>query len=419
MHVAYIAARLPSLSETFVYRELLAVRALGIDVTPVSVFAPDSNTPDDALRRLADEGLVVYTGSGWRAAVLEALRSPIRAAGTLLASLRDAITTSDAPIRTRVKIPGQALAALGLAARLRAHAVDHLHAHMANTPATIAMYTARHLGIGFSFTGHANDLFVHRSLLPQKIARADFVACISRWHRAFYQRWGAIDDARSPVIRCGVDPPPSTDSANTPRPGAPLRVLCVARLVPKKGIDTLIRAVAALGADTPVECTVIGDGPQRDRLATLIDSLGVTGRVRLLGARPHPEVLDLVRACDTFVLACRRDPGTGDQDGIPVSLMEAMAASRCVVTTNLPPLDELVVADRTGLCVAPDDPGALAAALHTLAHDPALRTRLAHAGRAHVLAEFDRTVNARRLAERFLAAATRRARTPTTVPTIA
>jgi colanic acid/amylovoran biosynthesis glycosyltransferase len=399
--IAYVAARLPSLSETFVYRELLALRSLGIDVLPVSVYSPSMASGDAELDRLASESLVAYSVPGFRAAMSELVRSPIRSLRTLFAAFGDAVTTRDGSIRSRLRIPVQALASLGVAARLRSQAVGHVHAHMANTPASIAMYAARHLGVPFSFTGHANDLFVHRVLLPEKLERCSFVACISHWHREFYRRWSSVEDRRSPTIRCGVDtnsvaPRPTLDA-----PSGPLRILSVGRLVPKKGMDTLIRAVAELDGSASVQCAIVGDGPEKERLGNLAASLETNSRITFLGPRPHEDVLKLVHECDVFVLACRRDAVSGDQDGIPVSLMEAMAAQRCVVTTSLTPVDELVIADRTGICVPPDDHAALAAALRRLAQDAGLRDSLGLAGRLHVQHEFDRLVNAARLAEHF------------------
>jgi len=373
----------------------------------VSVFTPRIEGMGEDLRALASEALVVYSESTWRDAMTEIVQRPVRSLRTLGLAVRDALQSHDATPRSRAKLPAQALAALGLARRLRREGIGHIHAHMANTPTTIAMYAAAQLGIGFSFTGHANDLFVHRAFLPEKLRRALFVSCISRWHREYYRRIVELPDARMPIIRCGVRTDRQDDAPNAgARPDSPIRILSVGRLVPKKGMGTLIRAIAALGAATPVRCEIIGDGPQRDELSSCIGELGLGDRVKLLGARPNSEVLDRVEACDVFVLACQRDPESGDQDGIPVSLMEAMAAGRCVITSALPPITELVLDGETGICVPENDAGALAAALRRAIIDTQLRQKLGRAGRAHVTSEFDRGINAERLAAHFRAALT-------------
>jgi len=403
--IAYIGARLPTLSETFVSNELLAVRAAGLKVLPASVFPPRAEGMDRHLHALASEAIVVYSATGFRNAAAEFLVRPLRSLRTLGTAVRDGIVSRDATLRARSRLPVQVVAALGLARRLRSAGVGHIHAHMANTPTTIAMYAAAQLGVGFSFTGHANDLFVHRAFLPEKLRRAAFVACISRWHRGFYRRFADVPEDRLPVIRCGVDTESlgSTVQDVPPRVG-PVRILSVGRLVAKKGMDTLIRAIAELGPAMPVHCEIIGDGPQRAELSSLAAALGVGDCVELLGARPNVEVLERVRACDAFVLACRRDTVTGDQDGIPVSLMEAMAAGRCVVTSSLPPITELVIDGQTGICVPEGDANALAAALRRVAAESGLRESLGRSAREHVAREFDRKINTERLAGHFQAA---------------
>lgn len=405
--VLYLASRLPALSETFVYHELLAVRAKGFRVLSASVYPPKTDTSDPNLQELIKEGTLVYSVKGLVSAMTEIAHHPWRSLRTLSTAIRDAIWTVDANLKSRVLLVPQAIAALGLAGSMRKRNVYHIHAHMANTPTTIAMYGACQLKIGFSFTGHANDLFVHRSLLPEKLKRAKFVSCISRWHRDFYRRFGHISDARLPVIRCGVTTGASAasmdDIPSQQNNGRALRILSVGRLVHKKGMDTLIAAIGGVDRNTPVFCEIVGDGPLRSDLETMIASRDLSDRVRLKGAIPNHEVLALLYRCDLFVLACRREPITGDQDGIPVALMEAMAAGRCVVTSNLAPVTELVIDGKTGICIPESDTGSLAKAIQLLAFDVNLRNQLAHNGRLHVSLEFDRDLNTDRLCEHFVA----------------
>jgi glycosyltransferase involved in cell wall biosynthesis len=288
-------------------------------------------------------------------------------------------------------------AALALARRVRPLGVRHIHAHMAHVPATIAMYAARQLGIGFSFTGHANDIFPNRTLLAEKLRRARFAACISEWHREFYRCVSGVPESRLPVVRCGVEIPAA---APVEREGVP-RIVAVGRLMPKKGFDVLVRAVAELrAAGVGVECRIIGAGPQREELAGLIRERGLTGTVALLGAMANERVLDEIAGADLFVLPCRVDPG-GDRDGIPVVLMEAMARGVCVISGDLPAIRELVRHGETGLMVSPGEVGPLAAAIRTALADKALRRRVGEQGRAWVADEFSSGVNADRLIAAF------------------
>ncbi len=392
----YVGAQLPKLSETFVTRELLGLRRQGYAVHAASLRAPEDGLGDEALERLGQEALPVY-GAGAAALLRDALAEVATntegAAAVLRLALRDALLATDLPLGARPKLFAQAAAALALARRARPLRVSHVHAHMAHAPATVAMYVSQALGVSWSFTGHAADLFRDRALLSEKLARASFVACISRWHRAFYRRSGAITPDRLPLVRCGVDPHEFEPAAERD----PRLVAAVGRLVDKKGFDVLIEAMAALRArDLDLQCVIVGEGPQRARLEARCRALGLEDRVELVGARPNGEVRRLLARSAVTALPCRTS-GDGDRDGIPVVLMEAMASESAVVAGDLPTIRELVVPEETGLVVPPGDPAALARAIERLARDEVLRRRLATAGRRRVLAEFSADVNLRRL----------------------
>lgn len=396
--VLYLAPRLPARSETFVYNEIFRLRAQGARVLSGSVHAPQRDLEDSRLDALAAEAVPIY-GAGalrllWDAGVECAGRLG-RSVGTLRQALTDAAGAEDARGLRRLKIVWQALAALALARRLRPLQIGHIHAHFAHVPATIAMYAARQLGIGFSFTGHANDLFQQRTLLAEKLRRARFVACISHWHRALYQEAAPeVPASRLPVIRCGVDIAPAAPEL---RRNSPPRILAVGRLVPKKGFDMLVRALGQLrrtGALFAAE--VIGDGPERRTLEALIRREGLEGAVKLAGAQAHEAILAALPKADVFVLPCRPDDA-GDRDGIPVALMEAMAAGTPVISGDLPAIRELIRHDETGLLVPPGDAAALVEAVRALLSDPDRRGRLAEAGREWVAEEFSAEVNTSRL----------------------
>lgn len=395
-HVLYLAAQLPKQSETFVYREVLGLRERGVNVSIASVHAPQTSFGDGRVDALAAEVIPIYPPGKW-AMFKDAVRSLAQPRGwrTLLCGLRDAMVQRDVPLRKRPTIVWQCLAGLALARRAQAKRIDHLHAHMAHVPTTIGMYAAMALGVPFSFTGHAADLFRDRSLLAVKLRRAARAMCISRWHRRFYQGITAIAEDRLPVVRCGVDVQTWRSTA-TPATST-TDILAVGRLVPKKGFDILIRSVAHLQRENvPTKCTIVGDGPELEALQRLLLELGMEKHVRMVGSQSNENVRSLMQEHGVFALPCRTD-SQQDRDGIPVVLMEAMACGAAVVSGDLPTIRELIQHEVNGLLVPPDDVVALAGALRSLVSDPHKRSSLGSAARRTVCGEFALDLNLERL----------------------
>jgi len=161
-------------------------------------------------------------------------------------------------------------------------------------------------------------------------------------------------------------------------------VLCVARLVEKKGIDVLVDAAALLAAAHPgLRVDIVGDGPLRAELALQVDRLGLGHVVHLHGALRSDEVTECYRRAAMLVMPCRV-AASGDRDGMPTVILEAMAVGLPVVSTDTVGIGETVRHREAGLLVAPDDPSALAAAIGHLLDDPSSGARLGAAGRAHV-----------------------------------
>ncbi|MEM1213558.1 MAG: glycosyltransferase family 4 protein [Planctomycetota bacterium] len=406
-HILYLASQLPKRSETFVYREVLGLRRLGVRVSTASLYAPDTDLGDPTLDALAAETHVVY-GSGIRgklAVYRDAFRQSL---------IRPPKGLTEAPPLYWMKHLFQWEAGYALAYRMRQTrlpGVTHVHAHFAHTPATVALACATALGVPFSFTGHAADLFRDGHALRTKLRRAAFVSCISDWHRGWYREAAPdleLPDAKLPVIRCGVDVDAFTPTEKPHAEDAPLRLLAVGRLVPKKGFDVLLHAVAKLHEQMqrPVCCVhLIGDGPESSTLHALRKQLQLQDHVTLAGAASNDAVRAAMADADAFVLPCKIDPNGGDKDGIPVVLMEAMASGLPAVSGDLPAIRELITPNATGLMCKPGDADDLCSVLRRMVEDAELRARLATAGRERVLDEFALTPNLRRIMQAFHAAA--------------
>jgi glycosyltransferase involved in cell wall biosynthesis len=281
--------------------------------------------------------------------------------------------------------------------------IRHLHGAYGTRTATLAHVTARLAGIGYSFTTHAYDIFTPNPSLVWKTHHARFMRTISRFNKRYLEEtYAGIEGSKIHVAYLGVDTREFAPAAA--RNGAgPVRVLSVGDLFPKKGHSYLVRACARLlRAGVPVECDIVGEGFQERDLAREIDELGVGAAVRLRGRLDHAAVRRAVAEADVFALACVDCRREGEHmDGIPVALMEAMAAGVPVVSTTVAGIPELIEDGASGLLVPERDADALADALARLAASAELREALGRGARSRVEERFDLGENARRFAALF------------------
>jgi colanic acid/amylovoran biosynthesis glycosyltransferase len=395
MRVAYVVSRFPHVTETFVVRELQGVDAAAdLELELFSLFPAVDPTLHPAARGWVAR---LRRGSAW-----DALRGlawwTCRRPGALLGAVAIvARAFARRPSRLARSLATVALAS-GHARTMRALGVEHVHAHFANYPALAAWTVARLAGPTYSFTAHAHDLFRDQSFLRRLVADARFVVTISDFNRAFLAPY---NPSRTPVhvVHCGVDPQAWPARPRAAPAQGPVRALCVASLEEKKGHRVLLRALA--GADGRlgrVELDLVGPGALRGELEALARALGLGDRVRFHGALPEPHVAALLGRADLFVLASVVER-SGFMEGIPVALMEALAAGVPVVATRLSGVPELVRDGDTGLLAEPGDAASLRAALERAIGDPDAALRRAVAGRALVEREFDAVAGAARIAE--------------------
>lgn len=327
------------------------------------------------------------------------LRRPGRALHALTILLADRY-----PLRAKLKNLAVVPKALAVAELARRRRLDHLHAYWLSTPATVAWFAARVAGIAFSATAHRWDIY-EDNLTRRKVADARFVRTISeRGRRDLLARSGA-DPARVTVIRLGVALGDEAAVAAAAPRGEVLRILCAAALVPVKGHAVLLEALARLRASSvPFACTFAGEGPLRAELVAAAAAAGLGDAVTFAGVIPHDRLLERLQQgdFDVSVLASVEREG-GLMEGVPVALIEAMAAGTVVVASDSGSIGELVDGE-TGLLVRHSDPAALADALAAIARDDALRARLRAAAQRRVRTEFDVHRTIVRLRDRLVSA---------------
>ncbi len=385
MKVAYVVSLFPKISETFILREMQALRDRGVEILVVSLKRRlEPMQHPEAAAFLAATTYAAPPDRALAALALRAWRQPSVTAGVLA---RVVFSHLRHPALLARALPLVAAAA-ETADRLRSRGVTRVHAHWATYPALVAWAVNRFEGIPYSITAHAHDIFLPNPLLRLKIEESDFAVTISEFNRRrLIERAGSRCAAKIHVIHCGV--PLAQYVPRAVRPEGPPRIVSIGRLVDYKGFPTLLRAVASLRArGVEVLCDIVGEGPEETRVRSTVRALGLDGSVRLLGARTQEEVRKILTGASACVLACERGRD-GQMDGIPVVLMEAMALGVPAVATRLSGIPEIIEDGRTGLLAEPGDADSLADAVQRLLSDPSLADRLARAGRLKVEEGFD------------------------------
>jgi colanic acid/amylovoran biosynthesis glycosyltransferase len=397
LRVAHLSALFPHLTETFVYREVLALRRLGVEVHPFACWKPASAALSQEAAHLVDETVFVFPLRPL-ACLLDQLRALATRPRVYLGLVARALLQPRG-VRDRVLTLGHVIMGAHLAPAMRRAGITHIHAHFCINAATIGLTASRLLDLPFSWTAH-NLLFTRNLLLDEKVRSAAFVACISEHTRARLLELGLPAEC-APLVRCGLPRREPGPRQAPQRADAPPRLLFVAQLQPRKGGEVLVEACARLAArGVAFHADLIGEGPCRPALEEAIERLGLGERVTLRGALPQEELQQHWSAASLFVLPCVIAPD-GDRDGIPVALMEAMQQGLPVVSTPVSGIPELVQDGVTGRLVPEGDPEALAACIEEVLADPELRARLADAGKARVAHAFDADRGAALLAEAF------------------
>jgi glycosyltransferase involved in cell wall biosynthesis len=389
--IAYITTAFPWRSETAVIKEIYELEELGFSIQVFSLKRTSfDGTFDPKAFRFRDRthypGPVVWIRSLLLALVHLALRAPYRRLLGLT-------------LRRSGRHLGKNLYILlllvpDIARRLRRDGTSYIHANFASYQAFAALGVHRLTGIPFGFTVHAHDIFLDSFLIGEKVAEAALVVSISRYNVDYMQRHFQVAPERVRVVHCGVDLAEFSPS-DAPAGGAPM-ILSVGRMDPMKGFDTLLDACAELRQQMSFRCVLVGSGPERAALQARADGLGLNSTVEFRSGVPQEELVALYRDCHLYVQPCRRT-SQGMQDGIPATLMEAMAVAKPTVSTYVSGIPELIEDGVEGRLVQPEDPAALCAAVRELLEDPERCRRMGQAGRRRIEEEFNIAVSAREL----------------------
>ncbi len=398
--LVYLLGQFPSLSETFILREMTTLEAMGFRLLPLSMMPAPTEPVHAEASGLAERTLYrprPFSARTWLGLLRTALQRPLGLCAALALVARHALVFP----RCLVELVSALLAASYFASVLPRHALRHVHCHFANYPTTVGLMLAELCGSGLSFSCHARDIMVGEpALLPRKLREADFVAVCTRTGLERLQRNHSLTSGEKlRLIHHGLD---WERLGRQPRVEYPVPlILAVGRLVEKKGFPFLLQAAAILaGRGLQFELIIVGDGPQRDELERLARGLGLRQRTVFAGPLRQDELAHVYRRADVLCVPSVV-AADGDRDGLPNVILEAMAFGVPVVASNLPGIAEAVIAEETGLLVAPGAPNELAEAVERAIGDAELRDRLIRNAREKVAREFDLWDNTAALAALF------------------
>ena len=384
---AYLFERFPSFGQTFCYREVAELYRQGITPPVFSIRNPKDEPPQDWDTRIVRR---VHYLPEEREMLEEVQRASKkrRLSPAIIAALNEWGRRTDFLRLYQAVYVGLRLQDLG---------IDHVHAHFAGMAARTAFWVAKFFPITFSFTAHANDIFVPRNFeigLEKLIQTARLIITETDYSEKFLRERFPERADRIHRIYNGLNLAefsPANFSSD------PSLIVAIGRLIPKKGFANLIRACGLLIEHRiSFRCEIFGEGPLENQLRAQIEELGLQERVQLLGAKPQHDLREHLARANVFVMPSVAE-AEGGMDNLPTVIMEAMAAGLPVVSTRIGGIPEMVVENETGFLVQPEDAMALVGAIEKVTNDRSLGQRLGQAGHERAQKLFSIEKNARDL----------------------
>ncbi|MGE5469632.1 MAG: glycosyltransferase family 4 protein [Bacteroidota bacterium] len=395
MRLAYFTNTYPRATDTFIQREVTGLRQQGFEVLTFSV--RKSGTDHDVgpeVRAEKQNTFYILPVNPLHLLFLN-LAAIVSRPARYLGALRLALSTARPGWSGLIYQMFYFQEAVILARAMRRQNIEHLHNHFGDASGTVAMLASALAGIGYSITIHGPHIFFDPGnwALREKTQYSRFIVCISHYCKS--QMMLFSDQSawnRFHVVHCGVDPDRFHYVAVKP---IARKLLYIGRLAVEKGLPVLFESLRLLheqGYDW--ELTLVGDGNERPLLETMVRQMGIAERVVFAGYANQEEIRDHLLQHDIFILP-------SFAEGVPVSLMEALACGIPVIATYVGGVTELVETGETGLMVSPSDPIALRDAIAKYLENYELRAKVSRNGRQQVVANFNLQSELRKLAGLF------------------
>jgi glycosyltransferase involved in cell wall biosynthesis len=395
----------PRISETFISNEIRLLEEMGFTIHIYSMRAPRENFSHESIKRI--KAKVTYLPESMVWGLPRLVYHNVRLFLRMPGRYRECLKLMKKRFRLAPKKHTWVKHMLQAGYIVQKSVLDdgvnlaHLHGHFAHTPTTVTMYAACLAGIPFSFTAHAKDIYTQDpERIRDKVERAKFVVTCTRYNEQYLREHVANGNPIHCVYH-GINLDLFSPNGRPPEARPPYHILTVARFVEKKGLDTVLRALAELRAQgLDFRYTLVGEGKAKfnRKIRDLVRKLGLDDVTTLPGTITHDEVIELLNRADCFTLGCR-EARDGDRDGIPNVVAEAMATGVPVAATDVSGVPELVTHEQTGLLCPSNDPHALACIIRRALTDDTLRRTIIPAAVERAHAVFNNKVLIRQLGE--------------------
>lgn len=387
-NILYITTTLPSVTLTFVYREIEALVAAGYRVVTVSMGKPPAN-------QISEEALPYYHSTLYldqyslMKKIVTFARIFFSKPGKCVQLLTAALSEKEVKgIKDRIRLLYHYLGSVFLYDRLKNKKLQHIHAHFLGGPASTAYFLSGFLEIPFSFTMHASSIFTDHIMLQNLLQTCKKAVTISEYNKKYLvQTYGNEFQSKIDVIHCGIDMQ-AFEPQDSKKTSAPI-ILAVGQLAARKGFLYLIKACKRLKQNgNRFQCWIVGDGPEKTNLKRKIKQEDLDSEVMMLGRQSQERVKTYLQQASVFVLPSIITEA-GGREGIPVAIMEAMAMQIPVISTLTVGIPELIEHEKEGLLVEQKNAHQLAAAIELFLNDPDLCLKLGRQARTKVEQQFN------------------------------
>ncbi|MEY3219319.1 MAG: hypothetical protein RIT27_676 [Pseudomonadota bacterium] len=389
--IAYLMTDFPSVSHTFISREIKEMQALGVHISCFAIHTPPAHEVAKEDDDFKGNVFYFFPLNKW-AFVKSHLMTLIRNPFQYLYWFWYIVSRPNTKLRDRLRCAVHFLEAIYLTVEMKKQQIKHIHAHFLQGNATVAMLISKFLNITYSVTVHNSTLPMDKILQKEKIQHAKFLIAISNYNKQKLLETAPTCGEKIFVVHCGLDP-----EQFLPNPEIPniFTFLAIGRLTWEKSYPDLIEACRILKNKNLIfQCIIVGDGDERQNIEQLIAKYGLEKEIKLAGLVLQEEIQKYYNKAHLFVLS-------SITEGIPVVLMEAMSKGLPVIATRITGIPELIDDKENGFLVPVNQPVEFANTIEFFMNNEMLRKEMGLKGRQKINQSFHIVKNIQLLKQIF------------------